>query len=99
LAAVVFRIGDERTGLSAGEALDLAELVGRQRAVAAQNLAGRIRGQAALDPNRDEVSDDIVLELNDQLVIASVLNSAGWPGEEPAFARLQTLVIAALANG
>lgn len=88
---LTFAIGS-RPVLSDDDARDLAEMLGRRTTVAAQELAGRIRAQAAvnaaIDLSRDEL-EQVVAELNER---PDLLVDA------PALSRLHDEAVAALGG-
>lgn len=88
MATVVFAIGS-RPGLDAHQARALAELLGRERNLAAQRLAPRIREQADRDPDRGEMSEDIELDGDEAQAMLALLEGAELPEDEPAYAHVR----------
>jgi hypothetical protein len=97
MSAVAFAIGS-RPGLSQHEAEDLARLLVLGRNVAALQLAGRIRGQAGLDPSHPPASEDIALSRMDLERIAQVFVDGPDLLSVPAFDHLNREVLAELAG-
>jgi hypothetical protein len=101
MAAVTFAIGS-RPGLNRFEAEDLAELLELRGTLAAARLAGKIRTQAARDPNRHEPGDDVELDPDEASVLAAelaiVLAEPRSARERPAFAHLRDEVAHHLAG-
>jgi hypothetical protein len=95
MSAVAFAIGS-KPGLSSHEAEDLARLLELARNLTAVELAGKIRQQARLDPDRLPASIDIELDRDELQQIAAVFADGPDLLEIPAFAHLHDEVLATL---
>ena len=98
MAHVVFALGD-RPGLSQVEALELAELLARERSLAAQSASRKIRLEANRDPDRGEKSKDIELTREELEALEAVLDEVRDQEELPRFERLRNEVLQALREG
>lgn len=94
MAAVAFAFGP-KPGLDEFEALEVAELLGRRRNLAASAAAAKIKDQAHRDPDR-ELSMDVELTRAELGELAAVLAEPRAGGERPAFERLRAEVGRAL---
>jgi hypothetical protein len=74
MAAIRFAFADN-AGLDERDALTVAELLSRERNLAAQNASRKIRDQAERDVDRHEVSLDVELEPVELDVLADVLDA------------------------
>jgi hypothetical protein len=97
VSAVVFAIGS-KPGLSGDDAEDLARLLEITRNLPAVELAGKIRKQARLDPDRPPVSTDIELDRLELQQITAVFTDGPDLLAVPAFAHLNDEVRAALGS-
>jgi hypothetical protein len=89
MATVVFFAFGSRPGLSAHEALEVAELLSRQRDLASVRLAGKIRAQAKRDPDQGETSEDVAVDADEAAVLIALLDEPRWPDDRPAFTHLR----------
>jgi K+/H+ antiporter YhaU regulatory subunit KhtT len=96
VAAVGFAIGSQ-PGLSEQEALELAELLGRRRSLAAQSAARKIRKQAGRDADH-EMSQNVELDHDELREVAAVLAEPRAPEELPAFLHLREEITLALGD-
>lgn len=95
MAAIAFAFGP-KPALDEFEALELAELLGGRRNLAAFAAAAKIRDQARRDPDRRELSTDVELTRAELGELAAVLAEPRAGGERPAFERLRAEVGRAL---
>jgi hypothetical protein len=92
MADVVFALGS-RARLSRPEALELAELLARQRTPAAVSANGKIRVQADTD---QEASTDIVPGPEELAELLDVLQEPHYPEELASFTHLRAAIAAAI---
>jgi hypothetical protein len=98
MADVVFALG-ALPGLSQDEALELAELLARRRALAAQSASRKIRLGANRETDRGEKSKDIELSREELEALEAVLAEVRDQEELPRFELLRNGVLQALREG
>lgn len=98
MAAVAFAIGD-RPGITADEALAIADALGNSRSLAGLSLETKIRREAGNDPDRGETSADVevrdaeLVQLHDVLAV----EIPGWE-DSAAVKHLHREVVAELVR-
>ena len=97
MSAVTFAIPGN-TGLDENEALELAEVLSRQRTLAADSACAKIREQARRDVNRGETSADVDLTLDELEAVLAVLQQ-GNPNDDSDGVRHLRAMIARHLDG
>ena len=74
MASIKFAFGDN-VGLNQRDALDLADLLSKERSLAGQSASRKVREQAERDPDRAETSHDVDLSPDELIVLHDLLNA------------------------